>query len=103
MLDWPATAAREEPTALAVIAKPFCVAALAPMGHNRSMSAAVDASAEGGTASETGPRAFRYDAFISYSHSAAVGLPAALQRGFERFAKKAWQPRPLRVDRDRPT
>ena len=45
-------------------------------------------------------RVFRYDAFISYSHSAAVGLPAALQRGLERFAKKAWQPRALRIYRD---
>ena len=51
-------------------------------------------------ASEAERRAFRYDAFISYSHSAAVGLPAALQRGLERFAKKAWQPRALRVYRD---
>ena len=75
-------------------------AALAAMGHNRAMSAGVDALSEGGAASEAERRAFRYDAFISYSHSAAVGLPAALQRGLERFAKKAWQPRALRVYRD---
>ena len=70
------------------------------MGHNRAMSRGVDAPSEGGAASETKPRAFRYDAFISYSHRAAVGRPAALQRGLERFAKKAWQPRALRVYRD---
>jgi WD40 repeat protein len=78
----------------------MCVFAGEGTEHYWCMATDVDAATENGSGPEPQARAFRYDAFISYSHSAAVGLPAALQRGLERFAKKAWQPRVLRVYRD---
>ena len=42
----------------------------------------------------------RYDAFISYSHGELPGTAEAIQRGLQHFARRAWQPRALRVFRD---
>ena len=42
-----------------------------------------------------------YDAFLSYSHAVDARLAPALQRGLHRLAKRWYQPRALRVFRDR--
>ena len=42
----------------------------------------------------------KYNAFISYSHSADVDLAPAIERGLEKFAKPAFKRRALRIFRD---
>ncbi len=46
------------------------------------------------------PEGFRYDAFISYSHSADGELAPALQRGLQSFAKPWYRLRAVRIFRD---
>jgi WD40 repeat protein len=47
-----------------------------------------------------GSRTSGYDGFISYSHALDDALAPALQQGIERFAKRWYRPRALRIFRD---